>query len=526
LALSGTAEAVPFPFVLEHISGWCKTGQAPSLRNIFPQPVIQSIWEFLVCISVNEEAECGASNSCARNRQKEYAEMTSAAGAWFKLGTQEGTDMRKRKPFLAMVIGAVAFFVTAGFVFESSALGEVVANGDRGAGDHGAGSSGPTAVAGESWLNHLHRAFDETSMGKTGRLGPPSAMPGAEFARWEMGLGREPANGAVTLDGSDLYRMNCRGCHGEAGLGAPPEINSVINPVRATSATAVMERMKKAGADMSRAEAAQLAQQSKGMLLERLHHGGQDMPSFSHLREAEVNSLIAYLRELAGVRGAQGEQVAVREPRVQVGEHIVKSTCHICHSAAGPNPNLQQLYEGAIPPLSTLALRTSRTEFIRKVTHGAPILMGATPELYRGRMPVFYYLSEDEAADVYLYLTRYPPYPWAALDPNPTSAAAQPDQGALDRAPRIADASLGVNAGLAEVHPATTDADSKFVALPVLAGFIAIVVLGLGLGFTVHELKRLSAANEGRNRGAGEDAGAAEESEEHANECVDGELVA
>lgn len=35
-----------------------------------------------------------------------------------------------------------------------------------------------TAVAGESWLNHLHRSFGDTSMGKTGHLGPPQVKPG------------------------------------------------------------------------------------------------------------------------------------------------------------------------------------------------------------------------------------------------------------------------------------------------------------------------------------------------------------
>src|SRR5271157_1928667 len=382
-----------------------------------------------------------------------------------------------------------------------------------------------TSVGGESWLTHLHRAFDDTSMGKTGRLGPPSATPGAEFARWQMGMTPEPANETVTLQGSDLYRMNCRGCHGEAGLGAPPEINSVINPVRATSAAAVMERMKRAGMDISRADAAKLARQSKAMLLERLHHGGQDMPAFPHLREAELNSLIAYLRQLAGVRGAQGEQVAVREPRVRVGEHIVKSTCHVCHSAAGPNPNPEQLYEGAIPPLNTLALRTSRPEFIRKVTHGAPVIMGVPPDSYRGRMPVFYYLSEDEAADVYLYLTRYPPYPWATLDP--TIAASLQDRSTAEPAQQVTAASFVANAGLAEVRPTTLGAVAKIAALPVLLALIAILFLVLGLGLTAWELKRLSATNWGRNRGAGrisEGAGAKDECGEHANKRVDLEV--
>ena len=53
-----------------------------------------------------------------------------------------------------------------------------------------------TVVAGESWLNHLQRSFDETSMGKTGRLGPPPPAPGEEPARWQTGLagGRDCGN--------------------------------------------------------------------------------------------------------------------------------------------------------------------------------------------------------------------------------------------------------------------------------------------------------------------------------------------
>ena len=277
-----------------------------------------------------------------------------------------------------------------------------------------------TAVAGQSWLDHLHRTFNETSMGKTGRLGPPAPAPGEETPPWQPSLSLCSATQTVTLRGSDLYRLNCQGCHGESGLGAPPEIDSVINPVRATSVAAIVERMKRVGMDVSRADAAELAKQSKTALLQRLHNGGQDMPPFPHLSEAEIHSLVGYLNQLAGVSGAEKEQATVKESPVRVGEHIVKSTCHICHSASGPNPNPQQLLEGAVPPLSTLTTRVNRSEFIRKVSQGAPITMGTPPLPYRGRMPVFGYLSQDEAADVYLYLTLYPPYPWATLDPvNP-----------------------------------------------------------------------------------------------------------
>src|ERR1700687_3756075 len=79
---------------------------------------------------------------------------------------------------------------------------------------------GVTGLAGRSWLNHLNRSFEETSMGKTGHLGP-AALPG-EGSRWQLGLSPGIAT-AVSLRGADLYRLNCQSCHGEAGLGAPPE---------------------------------------------------------------------------------------------------------------------------------------------------------------------------------------------------------------------------------------------------------------------------------------------------------------
>ena len=271
-----------------------------------------------------------------------------------------------------------------------------------------------TAVGGESWLRHLHRSFDETSMGRTWDLGPAASMPGEESTYWKPELTPGFAANIVTLHGSDLYRLNCQGCHGVSGAGAPPEINSVINPVRATSVAVIMERTKKTGQDMTRADAAALAKQANVLLLERFHKGGETMPPFPQLSEQEIRSIVAYLEQLSNVPGAEKNQIAINESPYRVGEHIVKSTCHICHSAAGADPTPQQLLQGAIPPLSTLTTRTNLSDFIRKVTYGAPIIMGAAPfsyrDSYRGRMPVFRYLTEDEAADTYLYLTLYPPH--------------------------------------------------------------------------------------------------------------------
>lgn len=347
-----------------------------------------------------------------------------------------------------------------------------------------------TAVAGESWLTHLNRRFDETSMGKTWRLGPPASAPGEATPQWQADRPAAVASQTLTLHGSDLYRMNCQGCHGESGAGAPPEINSVINPVRATSVELVMARMKVSGMEIGRADAVKLAQQSKTALLQRLHNGGENMPPFPHLNEAEVNSLFAYLKQLAAVPGAEREQLAVKESRLRVGEHIVKSTCHTCHAATGPDPGPQQIWDGAIPPLSTLTMRKSQPEFIRKVTRGAPVLMGASPMLYRGRMPVFYYLSEDEAADVYLYLTLDPPSQSAGL--GTIGALTQPGSAGGGTPPMNGGASSVSQ--IPQVQPQRGDADWQTVLLLTgVASFIILLMAG-GLGFTIQEFQRLSAA--------------------------------
>ncbi|MGC1170436.1 MAG: hypothetical protein WA886_16150, partial [Candidatus Acidiferrales bacterium] len=113
-----------------------------------------------------------------------------------------------------------------------------------------------TAVEGESWIRHLHRPFAETSMGKTWELGPAPADPGDEADPWQLKQSPGYASQTLTLSGADLYRLSCRGCHGESGQGAPPEINSITGPVQSTSVAATMERMKKSGREMSRSDVA------------------------------------------------------------------------------------------------------------------------------------------------------------------------------------------------------------------------------------------------------------------------------
>lgn len=346
-------------------------------------------------------------------------------------------------------------------------------------------------VTGESWLNHLHRPFGDTSMGKTGRLGPP-ASEGASTPGWQLGL-LTSSGPQIKLSGQDLYRLNCQGCHGEAGLGAPPEINSLIDPVRATSAPLFIERMKQRGIDVSQSNAQEMAKQAHETLLQRLHSGGQSMPAFPQLNDREINALVGYLKQLSGMGSA--EQATVVASPARVGELIVKSTCHVCHDATGANPTPVQLEAGAIPPLESLVTRTDEVQFIRKVTSGAPILMGTPATLHRGRMPVFYYLSKDEAADAYLYLSNYPP---SHLDAGTAMAAAV--QHAPQDAGPPSGGSAPAKASAASVQtsaPVSQENYSQqmsplapvFLLLAIL-GFILTLLVG-GFGFAAWELHRL-----------------------------------
>ncbi|MBV8206174.1 MAG: c-type cytochrome [Acidobacteria bacterium] len=271
-----------------------------------------------------------------------------------------------------------------------------------------------TAISGRSWLNHLGAFVNETSMGKTGQWGPaPSeeedlAKVRAKAPGGEIAIGAQ-ASGTIALTGADLYRLECQGCHRTDGRGVPPEINSMINPVRATSPELIRKHMEEMGAPMTAKDARELASQSQSALVQRISHGGLHMPGFLDLNTVEIQALVAYVNQLAGVPGAETRQIRMNEPTTRVGEHLIKATCHICHDATGPKPSAQEMMDGMVPPLSTLTRTRSLNEFVAKVTEGAPVSMGVLELHYRGRMPVFYYIRPEEAAAAYMYLTMYPP---------------------------------------------------------------------------------------------------------------------
>jgi mono/diheme cytochrome c family protein len=206
------------------------------------------------------------------------------------------------------------------------------------------------------------------------------------------------------------------------------------------------------------------------------------MPAFSYLNDSEVRSLLAYLNLLAGVPNAAARQASVLESHARVGELIVKSTCHICHAATGANPGPTELADGAIPPLATLTGRVNRAQLIRKMTAGAPVMMGAVPDLLRGRMPVFFYMTEGEAADVYGYLEAYPPSD--SVNP-PTAAQVHSAQSATTTG-----SSMRADGTWKQGDPEPPESSSGRWFLYLSLG--AFGIMAAGLVFTRREFRRLS----------------------------------
>ncbi|HKI85870.1 MAG TPA: c-type cytochrome [Thermoanaerobaculia bacterium] len=259
-----------------------------------------------------------------------------------------------------------------------------------------------TPVQGEAWVKHLGLTVTGSPLGRVGRWGANKKAPQPKVTEKREG-------DTFILTGADLYRLDCRACHGPNGEGAPPVINALIGPARASSAVAIREDMKKRGFTMDEAMAKQLAVQGEKAIRHRLEFGGTKMPAFAHLQGVEVDALLAYLHELAGVPGAAKEQMVISEPAVRVGEHLVKGTCHTCHDSTGPGSGLQPVAPpGQVPSLASLMRDRSVDQVVRKVLKGTPI-----PEksAQRGEMPVFRYLTRDDIIAVYDYLATYPPKP-------------------------------------------------------------------------------------------------------------------
>lgn len=287
-----------------------------------------------------------------------------------------------------------------------------VARPQAGAAGGAAGQPAPrvTPVSGASWMEVRGTSMERSAMGRAGRSAPQlpdvTYLPTSELRRLE--LPDPPAlTEDFTLTGADLYRLSCRSCHTAAGTGNPPEIRSLIDPIRATSVELTLQQMEARGRSIPPELAETLAAQARTTLIQRLEHGGERMPVFNHLSEDEIDALLLYLQQLADIPGTRERPPARVEASVaRVGELLVKGTCHTCHAAAGRGGGQEVLQRGIIPSIDTFTDQRLMGFLEQKVREGAPIGEGWSG---RGRMPVFSYLTADEVRAVYVYLLLYPP---------------------------------------------------------------------------------------------------------------------
>ena len=264
-----------------------------------------------------------------------------------------------------------------------------------------------TPVDGPSWVGHLGLSFGMTAMGRMGTKAPPPTV--TYQPRWNVLAGSESLARPFVLSGSDLYRLDCESCHQPDGRGSPPEVNSLVDAVRATSPALMEQRLKMLRSPVDQSLVRQMTTAATAAIRTRLQKGGKKMPPFDHLEGPEVDALVAYLEELAGVPGAEAKQIRITEPFTRVGEHLVKGTCHICHDATGPGTDPQALLRNQLPSLASFPRSKTVFQTIQKVREGAPVEMGPLHLPSTGRMPVFHYLTDDEVAAAYIYLIIYPP---------------------------------------------------------------------------------------------------------------------
>lgn len=238
-----------------------------------------------------------------------------------------------------------------------------------------AGAPEVTPAAGPSLLTRLKAGFDASSLGKAGYIGVPASAPEVESAAAPGGL----ATG-FELSGEDLYRINCRSCHGVGGKGIAADIPSLVAKIRGAAQQA-------SGGDPS----------GELGVRHRLLEGGQIMPAMAHLTPAEIEALLGHLEASAGVAGAAAPR-RVPVSALRVGEHVAKAVCQICHDAVTglPQTGTQRLQ----PALAEIPARYALGDFVRRVHSTA-----ARP----AHRPRLGYLSAAELEATYFYLAAYPP---------------------------------------------------------------------------------------------------------------------
>lgn len=289
----------------------------------------------------------------------------------------------RRLRFLLRALAGAIFVAAPHFAQAATTAASAAIAAIAGAGAGTTGSdTGVSATTGANWLARFGQGTTSGSIGKMGSLGqkPGVADPVTpQTGNW--------LTDGVDVSGADLYRYNCRSCHGMGAQGLRNIIPSIVDAVQLTSPDRVQQQ-----ANVSGAEARQVAQGANLGIRHRLKSGGSIMPPFGHLREDETQALLGYLASVAGIRASEAATRPLRQRPERIGEHIVRATCHTCHDA------VPGYGKSAQPALSAMTTKYSVSEF------------AATTRGRSGRHGSWFgYLSEGELKAAYVYLMAYPP---------------------------------------------------------------------------------------------------------------------
>ncbi len=114
---------------------------------------------------------------------------------------------------------------------------------------------------------------------------------------------------ALAMNGASLFAQNCAACHGSqgnGGVGVPLALPDFQRSV------------------------------SDEFLIKTIRHGrpGRVMPAFKNLSDAEVKSLVKYLRSW-NTHPARNEKIVTRPGNITHGKQLFANHCSACHGAEG-----------------------------------------------------------------------------------------------------------------------------------------------------------------------------------------------
>jgi len=128
-----------------------------------------------------------------------------------------------------------------------------------------------------------------------------------------------------------------------------------------------------------------------------------------HLARRTIPPLVAYLEQLSGVPGAENVRKVLGLPTAS-GEHIIKSACHVCHSATDPIRPRIKLWKGdpsaLFPCDSREPAGVCPESDQRRADHD-----GLSGNTLQGQDAGVLLLESGRSVAAYMYLLRYPPRP-------------------------------------------------------------------------------------------------------------------